>query len=70
MTDTQREELEKLAKGNRVDLKQIEELQEQLRQLERAGVTQRSDYAIQRPLGRTGWPQHKQTLADTGLQTK
>ena len=58
-----REALEKLAAGNRVDLAEVLRVEAELLKLERAGVYRREGYSITPPLGRPPAALERQPLA-------
>ena len=64
MTSMERDTLERLALGNRVDLAAVRRVEAELEALRRAGLAETSRYAITPPLGRVGLPTRTRELAN------
>jgi len=58
--------VEKLAKGNSVDLVKIALVESQLSELEKAGVVRKHEYSLDRPLGRLVQAAPHGTFANVG----
>lgn len=70
MSDKKQRFLEKLAKGNPVDLEKVRSVDDQLTELAKAGVLQRPADIVIRPLGRHVHASRTQLLAENRVMTK
>lgn len=64
MSDEKTALIERLAKGNAVELEKVRTVQQQLAELERAGLVPHGECLVERPLGRIAQPVSNRTLAN------
>jgi len=70
MSYDRNEFIQRLAQDNPVDLEKLAFVEQQLQQLQQVGVIRRSEYSIQRPLGRLVQIGSLGTLANVGGLTQ